>query len=411
MSADILRDAGISVPAGATATSAAEAKELCTTIPGSEWVVKAQVLAGGRGKGHFDNGFKGGVHMCYSPEEVERVASRMIGSNLITKQTGEEGRPCNKVFICERKFPRREYYCSITMDRGAGDAKTKFGPVLVASAAGGMNIEEVAMENPDAIVKHYIDMEKGLSIDEARDISKRVGFPEASQEKAADFFVKLYKVFQEKDCTTVEINPMSEDVDGSVMAMDAKLNFDDNAEFRNTELFKLRDWSQEDQREATAAEADLNYIGLSGHIGCLVNGAGLAMATMDIISLHGGSPANFLDVGGGATADQVTQAFELITSDPNVRAILVNIFGGIMRCDVIAEGIVNAASKLSIKVPIVVRLQGSKVEDAKAILAQSSMKILSCDNLDEAAKMATKLSDIVAIAQKANMNVSFELPL
>lgn len=411
MSADILRDAGISVPAGATATSAADAKAACASIPGSEWVVKAQVLAGGRGKGHFDNGFKGGVHMCYSPEEVERIADRMIGANLITNQTGEEGRPCNKVFICERKFPRREYYCSITMDRGHGDARSKFGPVLVASASGGMNIEEVAMETPDAIVKHYISMEHGLSIEEAREISKKVGFPEVSQEKAADFFVKLYGVFKDKDCTTVEINPMSEDVDGSVMAMDAKLNFDDNAEFRNKDLFKLRDWSQEDKREAVAAEADLNYIGLNGHIGCLVNGAGLAMATMDIISLHGGSPANFLDVGGGATADQVTQAFELITSDPNVRAIMVNIFGGIMRCDVIAQGIVNAADKLSIKVPIVVRLQGSKVEDAKAILAQSSMKILSCDNLDEAAKMATKLSEIVAIAQKANMNVSFELPL
>merc|ERR1712184_110917 len=209
----------------------------------------------------------------------------------------------------------------------------------------------------------------------------------------------------------VEINPFAEDNKGDFVCLDAKLKFDDNAEFRQKAVFDQRDWTQEDQREVAAAEYNLNYIALDGDIGCMVNGAGLAMATMDIIKLHGGSPANFLDVGGGATANQVKQAFELITSDPNVRAIMVNIFGGIMRCDVIAQGIVNAADKLSIKVPIVVRLQGSKVEDAKAILAQSSMKILSCDNLDEAAKMATKLSEIVAIAQKANMNVSFELPM
>lgn len=411
MSADILRQYGICVPGGLTATTAAEARTAADQIPGREWVVKAQVLAGGRGKGHFDNGFQGGVHMCYSLDEVERVAGRMLGSNLITQQTGESGRPCNTVFICERKFPRREYYCSITMDRGTGEPGSKFGPCLVASAAGGMNIEQVALENPDAIIKHHIDMDKGLSIEEARDIALRVGFPEDTREHAADFFTKLYTVFIEKDCTTVEINPMSEDVDGSVMAMDAKLNFDDNAFYRHEDLFKLRDWSQEDKREAQAAEADLNYIGLDGHIGCLVNGAGLAMATMDIISLYGGSPANFLDVGGGATADQVTQAFELITSDPNVRAILVNIFGGIMRCDVIAQGIVNAAEHLSIKVPIIVRLQGTRVDDAKAIIASSQMKILSCDSFDEAAKMAAKLSEIMEIAQKANMNVSFELPL
>merc|ERR1719471_2096458 len=273
-----------------------------------------------------------------------------------------------------------------------------------------MNIEEVAATNPEAIIKEHVDMKKGLGLEQAKRMAARMGFAGSSQDEAAEYFIKMYKLFTEKDCSLLEINPLAEDQTGEVLAMDAKINFDSNAAYRQKDIFALRDWSQEDEREVIAAKADLNYIGLDGHIGCLVNGAGLAMATMDIISLHGGSPANFLDVGGGATADQVTQAFELITSDPNVRAIMVNIFGGIMRCDVIAQGIVNAADKLSIKVPIVVRLQGSKVEDAKAILAQSNMKILSCDNLDEAAKMATKLSEIVAIAQKANMNVSFELP-
>lgn len=334
----------------------------------------------------------------------------MIGANLITKQTGEEGRPCEKVFLCERKFPRREYYCSITMDRGLGDANSQFGPVLVASAAGGMNIEEVAAENPDAIVKHHINLDTGLTDEEAADIANRSGFPKAAQPQAAAFFQNLYKLFMAKDCTTVEINPMSLDYDGTVMAMDAKVNFDDNAEFKHPEIFKLKDWAQEDSREAVAAEADLNYIGLDGSIGCLVNGAGLAMATMDIIQLHGGSPANFLDVGGGATADQVTDAFKLITSDPHVKAILVNIFGGIMRCDVIAEGVVQAAETLDLKVPVVVRLQGTNVEEAKAVLASSKMHILSEDNLDEAAKLTVMLSDMIERAPK-NVQISFSLPL
>lgn len=274
-----------------------------------------------------------------------------------------------------------------------------------------MNIEEVAESNPDAIIKHHINIEKGLSMAEAVDVATKVGFPKESINEAADFFCKLYKVFCEKDCTTIEINPMSEDYDGSIMAMDAKLNFDDNAEYKHKELFKLKDWSQEDKREAVAAEADLNYIGLDGQIGCLVNGAGLAMATMDIISLKGGSPANFLDVGGGATASQVEEAFKLITSDPQVKAILVNIFGGIMRCDVIAEGIVSAAKNLNMSVPIVVRLQGNKVEEAKAIVANSGMKIFSNDNLDEAAQLVTTLSKVMEVAEQGNVKVNFELPI
>lgn len=411
MSVDLLREYGIKVPEGRVAYSVEEAVKMASELPTSDCVVKAQVLAGGRGKGHFDNGFQGGVHICYGKEDVERVAGKMIGANLITKQTGEEGRPVQKVFLCERRYPRREYYCSISMDRGTGTSDSKFGPVLVASAAGGMNIEEVAAQNPDAIIKHHINVDTGLSEAEALDIAARTGFPPETQADAADFFQKLYKIFCEKDCTTVEINPMSEDYDGSIMAMDAKFNFDDNAEYKHADLFKLKDWAQEDPREAIAAEADLNYIGLDGQIGCLVNGAGLAMATMDIISLKGGKPANFLDVGGGATADQVENAFKLITSDPQVKAVLVNIFGGIMRCDVIAQGIVQAAERLKMKVPIVVRLQGNRVDEAKVILASSSMKILSNDNLDEAAQIATTLSKVVEIAQQANIDVQFELPL
>lgn len=411
MSIDILREYGIKVPEARIATSAAEAVAMSKELPGSDTVVKAQVLAGGRGRGHFDNGFQGGVHICYGDEQVEKTAGSMIGAALITKQTGEDGRPCNKVMLAERRYPRREYYCSITMDRGTGSADSQFGPVLVASAAGGMNIEEVAESNPDAIVKHHINIAEGLSMAEAVDVATRVGFPKESIDEAADFFCKLYKVFCEKDCTTVEINPMSEDYDGSIMAMDAKLNFDDNAEYKHKDLFELKDWSQEDAREAVAAEADLNYIGLDGQIGCLVNGAGLAMATMDIISLKGGRPANFLDVGGGATAEQVEQAFKLITSDPQVKAILVNIFGGIMRCDVIATGIVSAAKNLNMTVPIVVRLQGNKVDEAKAIVANSGMKIFSNDNLDEAAQLVTTLSRVMEVAEQGNVKVNFELPI
>lgn len=410
MSIDLLREYGINVPAGMVAHTVEEAVAAAKALPSDEVVVKAQVLAGGRGKGHFDNGFQGGVHICYDEDEVARKATKMIGANLITKQTDENGRPVEKIFLCERKFPRREYYCSITMDRGLGDANSQFGPVLVASSSGGMNIEEVALANPDAIVKHHIDMSVGITDEKAAEIASRVGFPPAAQGHAATFFQNLYKLFVAKDCTTVEINPMSLDLDGQVYAMDAKVNFDDNAFYKHKDIFELKDWAQEDPREAVAAKADLNYIGLDGTIGCLVNGAGLAMATMDIIQLHGGSPANFLDVGGGATAAQVTEAFKLITSDPRVKAILVNIFGGIMKCDVIAEGIVNAAQTLDMKVPIVVRLQGTNVTEAKAIIASSQMRILSCDNLDDAAKLTTNLANIIDLAQESSINVDFSLP-
>ena len=368
-------------------------------------VIKAQVLAGGRGKGHFTSGLQKGVHIVFDPDKAKDVANGMIGSHLITKQTGEKGRICNSVMVAERLYSRREFYFAITMDR-------KFnGPVLIASAQGGMNIEDVAKENPDAIITEPVDIIEGISRSSAERIAKAIGFEGDGIEQAIDIIIKLYNLFVKYDSTLIEINPLAEDSNGNVLCMDCKINFDDNARYRHEDIFEMRDWAQEDERDVRAANAELNYIGLDGSIGCLVNGAGLAMATMDIIKLHGGDPANFLDVGGGATADQVTEAFRLITSDSSVQAILVNIFGGIMRCDVIAQGIIAAALELKLKIPIVVRLQGTRVEDAKALIAASNLRILACDNLDEAAKMVVRLSDIVKLAQEAEVEVKFTLPI
>ncbi|KAK3730215.1 hypothetical protein RRG08_034960 [Elysia crispata] len=410
MSMELLKDAGIAVPRFTVASSTADvlkdANELAKLTGQPDVVVKAQVLAGGRGKGTWDSGLKGGVKLVFSADEAKTLASKMLGHKLFTKQTGSEGRICNKVMVVERLYIRREFYFAITMERTFG------GPVLVGSSQGGVNIEEVAAENPDAIIKEPVDIATGLRKEQALNVAKEMGFSDSSQEQASDFIMKMYNdVFLKYDASMVEINPMTEDNNGNVYCMDAKIKFDDNAAYRQKQIFDLRDWSQEDERDHRASEADLNYIALDGSIGCLVNGAGLAMATMDIIKLQGGTPANFLDVGGGATAAQVTEAFKLITSDPQVNAILVNIFGGIMRCDVIAQGIVAAAEQLSMKVPIVVRLQGTRVDDAKAIIAHSGLKIIACDNLDEAAKMVVKLSSIVTLAREAAVDVKFELPL
>eukprot|EP00069_Balaena_mysticetus_P016195 bmy_09600T0 len=276
------------------------------------------------------------------------------------------------------------------------------GPVLIGSSQGGVNIEDVAAETPEAIVKEPIDIVEGIKKEQAVrhsynketncfQLAQKMGFPANIVDSAAENMIKLYNLFLKYDATMVEINPMVEDSDGAVLCMDAKINFDSNSAYRQKKIFDLQDWTQEDERDKDAAKADLNYIGLDGNIGCLVNGAGLAMATMDIIKLHGGTPANFLDVGGGATVHQVTEAFKLITSDKKVLSILVNIFGGIMRCDVIAQGIVMAVKDLEIKIPIVVRLQGTRVDDAKALIADSGLKILACDDLDEAAKMVNRL--------------------
>ncbi|XP_060087705.1 succinate--CoA ligase [ADP-forming] subunit beta, mitochondrial [Heteronotia binoei] len=405
MSMGLLKDAGIAVPHGLVAKTPEEAFQIAKEIGTKDLVVKAQVLAGGRGKGTFEGGLKGGVKIVFSPEEAKDVSSKMIGKKLYTKQTGEKGRICNQVFICERRYPRREYYFAITMERSYQ------GPVLIGSSQGGVNIEDVAAENPDAIVKEPVDIVEGIKKQQAVKVAEKMGFPANLIDEAAENMIKIYNLFIKFDATMVEINPMVEDSTGIVMCMDAKINFDTNAAYRQKEIFCLRDWSQEDARDREAAKSDINYIGLDGNIGCLVNGAGLAMATMDIIKLHGGTPANFLDVGGGATAQQVTEAFRLINSDKKVQAILVNIFGGIMRCDVIAQGIIVAVKDLELRIPIVVRLQGTRVDDAKALITDSGLKILACDDLDEAAKMVVKLSEIVTLAKQAQVDVKFQLPI
>merc|ERR1712141_40956 len=279
------------------------------------------------------------------------------------------------------------------------------GPVLIASSEGGVNIEDVAATNPDAIIKVPIDIKEGFSPDKAKETAEKIGIPSGRTDEVAEILLNLYELFQSKDATMVEINPFAEDSHGDFYCLDAKIRFDDNADFRQKAIFDQRDWTQEDPSEVEAANYNLNYISLDGDIGCMVNGAGLAMATMDIIKLHGGSPANFLDVGGGATATQVKEAFKIITSDPKVNAIMVNIFGGIMRCDVIAEGIIAAAKELNLSTPIVVRLQGTNVDEAKVLIATSGMKILPVSDLDEAARLAVKLSKIVEIAREAHIEV------
>ncbi|CAI4233255.1 unnamed protein product [Auanema sp. JU1783] len=402
----VLQKEDIKVPPFGVARSAEQAKDQARKIGGKDYVIKAQVLAGGRGKGKFDSGLQGGVQIVFTPEEAEEKAKLMIGSNLVTKQTDHRGKRCDEVMVCKRLFTRREYYFSITLDR------TTNGPIIIGSSRGGVNIEEVAETEPDAIVKVPIDLSVGITEEIAKDVATRMGFQGDCLTQASEIIKKLYNLFRKSDATLIEINPMAEDVNGDVYCMDCKLLLDSNAEFRQADLFSLKDSKQEDELEIRAAAANLNYIRLDGNIGCMVNGAGLAMATMDIIKLHGGEPANFLDVGGGATVEQVTEAFKIITADEKkVNAILVNIFGGIMRCDVIAQGIIQAANELKLKIPIVVRLQGTKVEDAKALIATSQLRILPCDNLDEAAKMVVKLSNIVNLARAAQIDVKFELSI
>merc|ERR1712141_785454 len=403
VSMSLLKEAGVPVPNFGVAKTAEEAKQIAQDIPTNDLVVKAQVLAGGRGKGSFKGGYKGGVKLVYSPEEVEESAKGMIGDFLITKQTGADGRICNSVMITERKYTRKEYYIAFMNERAFN------GPVIIASSEGGVNIEETAEKNPDSIVKFPIDVVQGLTVEGSKNVAVKLGIHESKVDDVAQILQNLYKLFISKDASMVEINPFAEDNSGNFVCLDAKLKFDDNAEFRQKSVFDQRDWSQEDAREVAAAEYNLNYIALDGDIGCMVNGAGLAMATMDIIKLHGGSPANFLDVGGGATAHQVKEAFKIITGDPKVNALLVNIFGGIMRCDVIAEGIIAAARELNLSTPIVVRLQGTNVNEAKAMMASSGMKLISRDNLDEAARLAAKMSSIIGLAKEAGLNVSFDI--
>lgn len=381
-SKDLMAKYGIRVQKGYMAENAEQAAAKSQQLVdegASEIVIKAQIHAGGRGKGHFDNGFKGGVHLSTDPVKIGEIASNMFGANLITKQTPPEGQMTKKVLVHEAIDFDRELYLAFLMDRAYG------GPVMVASKQGGMDIEDVAEADPTAILKMPIDINAGIQPEQTKSMAEALGFTGEEAEDAATQMQALYNMFIDLDCTQIEINPFVVATTGKVFCVDAKLGFDDNASFRQKDVFALRDTSMEDSREVAASEHDLNYVGLDGNIGCMVNGAGLAMGTMDIISLHGGTPANFLDVGGGATEKQVEEAFRILTQDPNVQGILVNIFGGIMKCDVIAQGIVNAAKNIDITVPLVVRLEGTNVALGNEILQQSDVAIITAGDLDEAA--------------------------
>jgi len=387
-SVNLLNSYGVPTPKGVAAKTPKEAVEAFNKVSGQKGaVIKAQVLAGGRGKGKFSNGLQGGVHVVKTAEEAEKLAGQMLGSSLITKQTGAGGRICNAVMLAELRQPSHEYYIAVLNDRASE------GVVLVASNQGGMNIEEVAAKDPNAIITTRIPLATGLTKETAVGVAKKLGFSsEKATNEAADIFVNLYRIFKERDATQIEINPLAETTDGAVLCMDAKFGFDDNAEFRQKEVFDLRDISQEEPSEVEAQKANLNFIKLDGNIGCLVNGAGLAMATMDVLSLHGGQPANFLDVGGGATPETVKKAFEILLADPKVKSIFINIFGGIMRCDYIAEGVIKATKELSLTIPLVVRLKGTKEAEAKEMIRQSGLKIIAFDGLDDAAQRAVQLA-------------------
>lgn len=361
-----------------TPEKAAEAFEAFSK-EGHDVLVKAQVLAGGRGKGTFMNGFKGGVHLVHSVDECKDVASKMIGQRLVTKQTGEAGKPCNSILVMEKLDIAEEKYFSIIFDRRSQ------GPAIIASSEGGMDIEGVASKTPEKIHTETYSIADGVTDEMVSRIATKLGFKDTSKKEAATLMSRLYNMFVDIDATQLEINPLVLTKDGRVFCSDAKINIDDNAAFRQKSLWSYRDISQEDPREIAASEYDLNYIGLEGSIGCLVNGAGLAMATMDIIKLNGGSPANFLDVGGSATTEQVRKAFEILEEDSSVKAIFVNIFGGIMRCDVIAEGVITAVKTIGLKIPVVIRLQGTNVEKAKKLIAESGISLIAEDDLDKAA--------------------------
>jgi len=368
---ELLRQYQVATPAGRVARDAAEAAAIAREF-GGEGVVKAQIHAGGRGKG-------GGVKFAKTPEEAAALFTAMDGMQLVTKQTGPEGRKVQTIFISRPITIDRELYLSFLVDRVSSRI------TVLASTEGGVEIEEVAANTPERIVKVAVDPVLGLADHQARQLAFALGLSGATFKQAVTFLKNLYRLFVDKDCSMVEINPLVITAEGEVTALDAKLSFDDNALFRHPELLALRDLNEEAAAEIDASSFGLNFIKLDGSIGCMVNGAGLAMATMDIIHHHGGSPANFLDVGGGASEEAVKNAFRIILQDPGVKAVLVNIFGGIMRCDVVATGVVNAAREIGVQVPVVVRLEGTNVEEGKAILASSGLKILVANDLEDAA--------------------------
>ncbi|PWC55433.1 ADP-forming succinate--CoA ligase subunit beta [Azospirillum sp. TSH20] len=379
---DLLRGYGVAVPRGGVAFTPEEAESVARELGGPVWVVKSQIHAGGRGAGRFQDNptGKGGVRVVKSIEEVASNAAEMLNHVLVTKQTGPAGKEVKRLYVEEGADIKRELYLGLLIDRATGRV------TIIASTEGGMEIEEVAHNTPEKIVKVAIDPATGIQGYHTRKVAFALGLEGKQVGAAAKFIQAAYKAFVDLDCAIVEINPLIVTGSGDILALDAKMSFDDNALFRHKEVAALRDEAEEDPAEIEAAKHELNYVKLDGNIGCMVNGAGLAMATMDIIKLYGAEPANFLDVGGGATKERVTAAFKLILSDSAVEGILVNIFGGIMRCDVIAEGVVAAARDVKLHVPLVVRLEGTNVALGKKILADSGLPILSADNLDDAAK-------------------------
>jgi len=371
----LLAEYGVPVPPGAAASSPQQARERAASLGGEAWMVKAQVHAGGRGKA-------GGVKMAASLDEVEALAGGMLGRRLVTKQTTADGQPVGEVLVERTTSIGHEHYLSMLVDRGARQV------AIIASAAGGMDIEEVAEKEPERIVTTFVDPAAGLQPWQVRRIGFAFGLAPAQRKQLAQLLAGLYRLFTDKDLSLLELNPLCTTGDGDLLALDAKVNLDDNALYRHPDLEALRDESQEDEKECRARRFDLNYITLDGNIACMVNGAGLAMGTMDIIKLHGGEPANFLDVGGGTDAEKVAEAFKLIVSDDKVQAILVNIFGGIVRCDLIAQGIINAVKEVGVSLPVVVRLEGTNVEQGRSLLAGSGLAVITADSLADAAAKA-----------------------
>ena len=377
---ELLQKFDVATTRGRVAATLDEAEQIARELGDIDIVVKAQIHAGGRGKGSFKNGFKGGVHVRKTPDEVRDVAAKMLGQILVTHQTGPAGRLVNKVLVAESADIVREIYFAVLLDRATA------APLMVASTEGGVEIEAVAAKSPEKIIREPIDSLAGLRPYQARKLASQLGFESSQLKNASKLFDGLYGTFIAYDCSMVEVNPLVVTNKGEVLALDAKFNFDDNALYRHPEIAAMRDIAEEDPREVEASKHGLNYIGLDGNIACLVNGAGLAMATMDIIKFYGGEPANFLDVGGGATEEQVTEAFKILIADKKVKAILVNIFGGIMKCDVIAQGIIDAAKSVKLSVPLVVRLEGTNVERGKQLLKESGLALIAADDLADAAQ-------------------------
>jgi succinyl-CoA synthetase beta subunit len=383
----LLKEFGAPVAAGVPIMSADDAEAAAKALPGPVYVVKSQIHAGGRGKGKFKElgaDAAGGVRVVKSVEDVVKNAKEMLGNTLVTKQTGPAGKQVNRLYIEDGADIAKELYLSILVDRTVGR------PAFVVSTEGGMDIEAVAEETPEKIINVAIDPDAGMTDADVAKLIAGLKLEGAAAEDAKSLFPTLYKAFTEKDMSLLEVNPLVILGDGHLRVLDAKVSFDGNAEFRHPELADLRDLTEEDDKEIEASKYDLAYIALDGDIGCMVNGAGLAMATMDIIKLYGAEPANFLDVGGGATTEKVTAAFKIITSDPNVKGILVNIFGGIMRCDVIAEGVVAAVKEVGLEVPLVVRLEGTNVDLGKKIINESGLNVIAADDLDDAAQKIVK---------------------